>query len=556
MKARCLLGLLALAAAFQPAVGQDAAQPKSWRVAGKVVNSVTNEPVPRVRLSLRPMEPPGAPIFAISDEAGRFLFGAVPEGKFELAAERSGFPRQGFGWKILGGGFGSAGSAIITGPGLDMERLVFRLIPPSAISGRVLDDQGDPVQNAVVQLFRSSVEAGKRRVRLLTFTYTNDAGDYRLSGLGAGLYYVAAAGQPWYRAASAAQQFLRMVGAGADGQTTSALGRAAYLLTYYPDTSDPRTASAVSLKPGQEFTANIEVRTSSGVAVTATLGGTTKQTRMLLSTLSIDGNQAILQWSQGIGPRAVFSGVTPGRYRIVAAVEGQAAQSEMKEIDVGTSDLDVQIEPGGTPRISGKVELDGGDTDALRGGFVMLYDAGKNLGGHEPLSPDGSFSGTVPPGRYSVSIGGVKNLTLRSLSIDGAAAREAVVEIEAPVTREIMIQATLSSARVQGHVFRGDATACGAMVLLVPAAEAGNPFDYQAFQTEADGSFDFVSVRPGKYVLIPVEDGTELEYADPAVLAPLRAKGKSIELFPQETLHERLDLPEPPVVVKENAGSH
>ena len=539
LRAGCVL---VLAVTLLPGAAAEAGQTNAWRVGGVVVNSVTGQPMARVRMSLRSTDPPGPPVFAMSDEAGRFSFNDITRGEFDLTAERTGFPRQSLGQKRLGGGFGSA---VITGPGLDMEHLVFQLVPASAISGRVTDDQGDPVQHAMVELFRSSVVSGRRRVAIYSYTNTDDVGDFRFSGLGAGSYYLAVSGQPWY---GSRNEILPRLPKRQGEKGRNAPAKAAYPLTYYPDATDPRAASTVVLKPGQESVANIAVQTTTGVHVSVALQEATGKVWAALTTPGLEGNDVFLRVNNEVGPAVVFGAITPGRYKVVASSEARPAEVEMKEVEVGDSDVEVQLEPGGTPRVEGKVELDSGVADALRGAYVQFWDPEKNRGSAAPLSPDGSFSMRLAQGRYGVSIGGVKNLSLRELSVDGAPSREAAVDIEQPVTREMKIRATFSSARVQGHVYRGDAVIVGAMVVLVPSAESGNPFDVHAYQTDADGSFDFQAVRPGRYVLLAVEDGTELEYANAAVLAPLRAKGTSIELAPQETLHERIEVIVPETV--------
>jgi hypothetical protein len=374
-------------------------------------------------------------------------------------------------------------------------------------------------------------------VVLHRYSYTDDIGQFRFSGLGAGSFYLAVAGQPWYGSLETGR-----APAPRAGQRGNTLASNAYPITYYPDTTDPRAASAVVLKPGQEFVANFEVRTASGVQVTATLEGATEKVRVAMSTPGIGGNDIFLRLSAEGGPVAVFNGIVPGHYRLVASADAQPGQVGTKDIEVGSSDLDVRLDPGATPRVVGKVELDGGEADALRGAYVNLYDTEKNRSGALPLLPDGSFTAPVPPGHYSVSIGGIKDLSLQGLAVDGAASPEAVLDIEAPVPREVKIRATFSSARVQGHVFRDGALVSGALVVLAPASEPSNMFDFHTYQTDADGSFDFRAVRPGSYVLIAVEDGTDLEYANPAVLAPLRAKGTRIELAPEVTLHERVEI--------------
>lgn len=511
------------------------AQPATWRVAGVVLNSVTRQPVSRARMSLRPADPPVAPVFAITDAAGRFAFPDVRQGDFTLTAERNGFPVQKYGQTA--GGFGSY---VITGPGLDTEHLVFEFSPASAISGRVVDDQGDAVQSAMIELFRSSVQGGVRRTRIYRYAYSNDIGEFRLAKLSAGTYYLAVIGKPWYGSLTQMVEF--RVSAEVQ-RSESPLARKAYPITYYPNTSDARAASAIVLKQGEEATANFELRTVSGANVSVRLEGVKSNLRAVLSTAGIGGNETFYQMSSADTPVAFFRSVPPGEYRLSAGPEGHADQTAMKDIEVGAADLDVQLEPGSAPRIRGRVEADGAAAGALSGAYVRLYDPETGHGGNVPLAPDGSFSASAQKGRYNISIGGVKDLSIQGVTIDGSPASEPVIEIEQPVPREMNIRATFSSARVQGRAYRAGRAVAGAMVILAPAGESRNAFDFRAYQTDSDGSFDFLSVRPGRYVLIAVEDGEDLEYANPAVLAPLRPGGRVIDLVAQETLHERVDLP-------------
>jgi len=501
-----------------------AAQQKTWPVAGVVVNSVTGDPVKGARMTLRPEDPPGTPLYASTDDAGRFSFSAVPQGKLALLGEHSGFPQQSLSQPAGSSGFGVA---IITGPGLDMEHLIFRLIPGAAISGRVVDDQGDPVQSALIEVFRSAVSGGQRQVRIYRYGYSNDIGEFRVGDLGPGTYYLAVSGQPWYSSAG----------------TGVALAKRTYPLTYYPGTSDASAASGLVLKPGQELTANLEVRTISGVTVSVALGEVTGTLHGALNTTGIEGREIYFRQSQAGGPAIVFTGVPPGEYRLIAGSDTKPGEVMMKEIEVGTSDLELQFEPTGMPRITGTVETDAYDASTLRGAYIRFYDKETGRGGTTALAPDGSFSTPARPGHYSVSLGGVKNLSMEGFTVDGSPAADGILDLNQPVPRELKIRATFSSARVQGHLYRNGRLLPGELVLLAPARDTGNPFDIHAYETDADGSFDFPAIRPGSYVLIAVEDGMDLEYANPAVLAPLRAHGMPIELARDETLHERLEVP-------------
>jgi len=454
------------------------------------------------------------------------LFGDIPQGKLALLAEHSGFPRQTFGQPYLGSSFGVA---VVTGPGLDMEHLTFRLIPAAAISGRVTDDQGDPVESALIEVFRSTVSGGRRQVHVYRYGYTNDIGEFRVGELGAGTYYLAVSGQPWY----------------SGDAVSGTLAKRAYGLTYYPGTTDASAASGMTLKPGQEFTANIEVRTVNGVSVSVNLTDGTGVLHGSLNTKGIESREIYFRQGQGSGPVIVFTGVPSGEYRLIVASDTKPGEVMMKEIEAGTSDINLPFEPTGMPSVSGTVETDRGDASALHGAYLRFYDQETGHGGTTALGSDGSFSTPAQPGHYNISIGGVKSLTMEGFTVDGSPATDGVLDIEQPVPRELKIRATFSSARVEGHLYRDGRLFSGALVLLAPARDTGNPMDVRAYETDADGSFDFIAIRPGSYVLIAVEGGMELEYANPAILAPLRAHGLTIELARDETLHESLEIPSP-----------
>jgi hypothetical protein len=60
------------------------------------------------------------------------------------------------------------------------------------ISGRVLDEDGEPLPWAQVSALREVYFRGKRKLSLEALVPTNDLGEYRLFGLKPGRYFVGA----------------------------------------------------------------------------------------------------------------------------------------------------------------------------------------------------------------------------------------------------------------------------------------------------------------------------------------------------------------------------
>jgi hypothetical protein len=76
------------------------------------------------------------------------------------------------------------------------------------------------------------------------------------------------------------------------------------------------------------------------------------------------------------------------------------------------------------------------------------------------------------------------------------------------------------------------------MVLLVPEDPANNLALFRLDQSDTDGSFTLASVVPGKYMLMAIQDGWQLEWTAPDVIKKMRGHGQSLEVSP----HGKYDL--------------
>src|SRR5205814_1302652 len=105
-------------------------------------------------------------------------------------------------------------------------------------------------------VFVSTYLRGKRSVFYAGYRYTDDRGEYRFGTLRDGTYYLAVVGKPWY------SERLR--------EPASVLGHTGFPPTYYPNARDPRSATALQLKPGQEAIANFTLTPSVSSSLTVT----------------------------------------------------------------------------------------------------------------------------------------------------------------------------------------------------------------------------------------------------------------------------------------------
>ena len=86
------------------------------------------------------------------------------------------------------------------------------------------------------------------------------------------------------------------------------------------------------------------------------------------------------------------------------------------------------------------------------------------------------------------------------------------------------------SVRVEGFAKRNEKAASGAMIVLVPKNVEADRERFRRDESDLDGSFSLANVIPGDYTVIAVEDGWDLDCAEPAVLGQYLKRGQTIEV--------------------------
>ena len=159
-------------------------------VTGRVVDGVTGAAVARARVTL--LGGGGPRPAAITDASGVFAFADLPSGQVTVAAEKSTYMPTRF--PEPGRTMRSAYRPLMLRDGqvLNVTVPIFR---GAAITGRVVDINGDPVDFAQVSALRLSSSGRPGRSSMRSSTQTNDLGEFRLPRLEAGTYVVQASPQ-------------------------------------------------------------------------------------------------------------------------------------------------------------------------------------------------------------------------------------------------------------------------------------------------------------------------------------------------------------------------
>ena len=160
-------------------------------IEGQVVNPDTGAPVrsATVRLTSSSGQPmrPGQPLTqnigaasADTDEQGRFRFAHLPAGSYQLMAAR------------LGAQLSGQGRLIYLGDHQQLAGVKLSLSLPSIVTGKVVDEHGDPVQNVQISLLHQQVFNGTRQWSTMGNAQTSDLGEYRIPASTPGIYIVSA----------------------------------------------------------------------------------------------------------------------------------------------------------------------------------------------------------------------------------------------------------------------------------------------------------------------------------------------------------------------------
>ena len=127
-------------------------------------------------------------IASFTDSAGRFSFASLPAGRYLLEAAHEGFLPANYGQKKPG----KSGVPIDLTDGQRLE-LQLPMTRGSAITGTVLDESGDPLVHARVQVLRYIINVnGVKRLRVVSQVQTDDRGVYRFFSLEPADYLVSA----------------------------------------------------------------------------------------------------------------------------------------------------------------------------------------------------------------------------------------------------------------------------------------------------------------------------------------------------------------------------
>lgn len=515
----------------------------TFQISGVLVDSLTGHPIRQGQVAVSPVTMFDSAASIVTGEDGRFVFPNLKPGKYNLRAQRQGYLAQSLNEHD---GFSTA---VAVGPNLESDNLVFRLSPECSISGRIFDEAGEPVTIAQISVHQVGIAGGRQGMHLRQTVSTDDEGFYHLGHLAPGKYLIAVLASVWYAqrpepppeahsssTSGSVGVFVSAQGTYSEEQSRSPLD-VAYPITFYPGVSDANAAALIALKPGERFVADLSLQPVPALRVripggrktdgeNAAPGYVSLRSRSLVESPFQLPNEARYLTSGDID----LVGVAPGHYEVEIS-DSNSNKKRFGEMEIfagGEAHIEhetpslnalatVHFEPGAALSHPGFLSLHNLETEAMHGG--QLAKSG------EVEFPD------LRPGKYEVFLNGNNHDYIKAVSAVGATVNGRTLDIKGSGPVKLNIVIGHGEGEVNGVVLRDGKPLAGAMVVLAPS-DFHTYVLFRRDQSDSDGTFTLRSIVPGKYILLALENGWDLEWTNPSILKPYLPGGEVLQVQP------------------------
>src|SRR5215510_6019184 len=343
---------------------------------------------------------------ATTDSEGRYKLSSVAAGAYVLLAHAPAYVVQTSERRRRD----NSGKALNVAENDNLENVDITMTRGGVMTGIVTDEDGRPVIAESVTIFRLD-QQGKRIATDVFEAFgreeTDDQGVYRIFGIEAGRYLVAAGSSP--------------------EEINTRMG-AFYRRTFHPDTTDESKAKVIEIKPGGE-NENVDIRiarptkgyAASGRVIDAETGKPVPGVMIHYGILKETGRGAsasfnLVNWPTNSAGEFRLEGLSPNNYKVgVANLEKSDFYSDQVDFEIVNGDvtgLELKLSRGAS--ISGVAVVEGESDPAILGALskIQLRAVGDSkrrvedelFSGTASINPDGTFKiSNVRPGRKRLS---------------------------------------------------------------------------------------------------------------------------------------------------------
>lgn len=534
-----LVAVLVLLGTALPQAIEPTNVPQTYAVKGRIVQKIGATPIRKANVQLNNIGPWGGSdeieYESVTDAEGHFQFSDVRAGDYRISYEHTGFVdaeryHQG------------NGKLVSVGPGSTLEDLLFHMAPAAVITGKVFDADGDPMPNVGVGTLRYPINL--HVISDPHYGVTNDLGEFRISGLPAGKFLLAA--EP-------IRQLARAV------ENTKKLGHELiYTMTYYPDTAEASQAVPLNLHPGDEMKLDltlVQVHPASVKGQVSNLPPGVSDVSIALRPLD-DTMADVKVWPVDQNGHFEIHDLLPGSYSALIMVTNSGDTKFMRgdqTVQIANADIpDLQIAALPNGHIRGRIRIETVsriDFSTLQVSLSSLQRFGRGSSSGKALDAmlwdeinpriqvksDASFElKDIPAGNYHVLVTAtgeaLADYYVKSVNLAGKEVVASGFSTSASVeTLDIVLSA--KGATIEGLVAKDNEPAAFVKVITVPDEDRRDQRElFQVVATDRQGHFQIRGLSPGEYRVIALDEGFDEEITDPEFAQKYESLGQTIKV--------------------------
>jgi len=512
-------------------------------IRGHVFDGATGQPLRKAQIRATSPELRDNRL-AMTDANGAYEFKDLAAGRYSLSASKGSF---------VGLSYGQTrpfepGKLIEVHNAQLLDKVDFSLPRGAVITGRVVDEFGEPVAEVQVAAMRAIYAQGRRQMTTAGRTgMTNDIGEFRLYALPPGQYVISAT----YRAVNL-------------GLNEVSNDRSGYAPTYYPGTANSAEAQRITIGVGQKVSdLNIALSPTRMARISGTAVDSEGKpiSNGILMMIQLSGS-SIMNLSTGgqMRPDGTFTigNVAPGDYTLrvqpASGLRGTPT-TELLQMDISVAGEDINdlrvvgVKPS---KVSGRIIPAPSQASNPNFSVIQLFATPvvpQPLAGGAPtrVNDDGTFEMSVPPGRANIRMnptGPFANSRIKSVRLNGVEVIDTGIEFKSneDVTGlEIELTTQLSSVNGVVTDARGNVAKDYTIVTFARDREKWSPGSryMNGGRPDQDGKFK-IFLPAGDYYAIAldyVEQGTQ---TDPEFLERFKEHATEFSISEGET--KSLDL--------------
>jgi hypothetical protein len=479
----------------------------------------------------------GPPRTTSTDEDGRYEMTDLPSGHYTILATRGGFLPLRYGQRRPR----EQGKIVELTDRQVVEAIDLALPKTSLISGRITDEEGEPIAGVRVLAMRSIYFDGRRQLVNASEAniLTDDVGEYRIGGLVPGTYMVAARSTDKWT-----------VGAGASEETMG------YAPTYFPGTTNVADAKRITLGLGHEAGAtDFSLIPGRAATVTGTAfdskGRPFQNVNLALEIRSEGGGLFGTAGNAKVTADGTFTirDVAPGDYKLRAVRQDGDPEVAILPIVVDGIDLtnlSLTGSAGGT--VSGRVVLDEGVTAKMP--RVQITIAERVIGQPDPsmlgvfrgrynpvvaAADDGAFSVSSVFGPAPLGVTMPDGWMVKAIVRDGRDITDMPIELRhGEQLSGIQIRVTDRVTAMSGELTDGKGTPTADGTVIVFAAGSEKRFEGSRFvraaRPDQRGRYSIKGLPPGEYLAVAVDYVEDGGWNEPEYLESLRSRAQKVTL--------------------------